>query len=77
MSMSILLQNLETLQYVGRPSGWTDRPEQAREFGGGTVALFYCHQHQLKYMRMLGRFDDPRENFTIRLPDFSTAKPPE
>jgi hypothetical protein len=74
--MSIRLQSLDTLKYVGQSSGWTDRPEQAREFGGGTVALFHCYQHHLKHMRMLGRFDDPGENFTIRLPDYSSGRPP-
>jgi hypothetical protein len=69
--MSILLQNLETLQYVSQPSGWTDEREHAREFGGGTEALFYCYQHHLEHMRILGQFDDPQQNFTIPLTEIS------
>jgi hypothetical protein len=73
--MSIRLQSLDTLKYVGASSSWTDMPEQARDFDGGTEALFYCYEHHLKHMRVLGQFDDPEENFTVRLPDFSFGQP--
>lgn len=65
--MSVVLQSLETLKYVEPLAGWTECPERAREFGGGTAALIYCYQHHLKNMRILGRFDDPQKNFTITL----------
>jgi hypothetical protein len=69
--MSIFLQSLETMKYVGIATGWTDNPRMAREFGGGTEALFYCYQHHLARMRILGQFEDPRENFTIPLTEIS------
>jgi len=65
--MSVVLQSLETLKYVEPLAGWTECPERAREFGGGTDALIYCYQHHLQNMRILGRFDDPQKNFTINL----------
>jgi hypothetical protein len=75
--MSILLQSLDTMKYVGRPSGWTERPELAREFGGGTEALFYCYQHHLDHMRILGQFADARQNFTIPLNTISFGQTAE
>ena len=65
--MSVLLQSMKTSKYVEQPLGWTERPEAARKFGGGTDALFYCYQHHLKNMRILGQFADPRQNFVIPL----------
>jgi hypothetical protein len=65
--MSVVLQSLETLKYVEPLTGWTERPELARKFGGGTDALIYCYQHRLKNMRILGQFDDSQKNFTINL----------
>jgi len=65
--MSVLLQSIETAKYVEHPVGWTDCPEKALEFGGGTDALIYCYQHRLKNMRILGQFADPKQNFTIPL----------
>jgi len=52
---------------VQRPEGWTDREERACEFGGATDALFYCYNHHLTDMRILGQFEDPRQNFNIAL----------
>ena len=65
--MSVLLQSVETSKYVEHEAGWTIRPEAARKFGGATDALFYCYQHHLKNMQILGRFEDSKKNFTIPL----------
>ena len=65
--MSVFLQNEKTQRYIGGSDEWTDQPEQAQKFGGGTAALVYCCQHHLHRMKILGRFDDPAKNFTIIL----------
>jgi len=65
--MSVLIQSMRTEKFVKGPAQWTDRPEKAREFGGGIDALFYCYQNHLDDMKILGRFPDPRQNFTIPL----------
>jgi hypothetical protein len=70
-SMSVKLVNVKTSKYVQQPEGWTEREELAREFGGGTDAIFYCYHHHLTNMRILGQFADPRQNFDITLPDQS------
>lgn len=67
--MSVLLQSMVTSKYVEQPAVWTERPERAREFNGGTEALLYCYQQQLRNMQILGRFEDPRKDFTIPLSD--------
>jgi len=65
--MSVYLQSLQTDKYVSGPDEWTDQPDKARKFGGGSDALFYCYQHQLKDVQILGRFSNPKDDFTISL----------
>lgn len=65
--MSILLQNSATSKYVESPTQWTDKLEVALQFERGPDALLFCYQHHLKHMRILGRFEDSKLNFTISL----------
>ena len=65
--MSVLLQSVETAKYVEHLEGWTERSENARDFGGATDALIYCYKYHLRNMQILGQFDDPQKNFTIHL----------
>lgn len=65
--MSVLLQNIKTAKYVEHSTGWTERPERAKKFTGATEALFYCCNHELWDMKILGRFRDPKKNFSIPL----------
>ena len=69
--MSVYLQSLKTEKFVRGPEMWTDQPEDARKFGGGTDALFFCYRHHLADMQILGRFADPHLDFTISLRDKS------
>lgn len=71
--MSVLLQNVKTAKFVEHPAGWTAHPDKARVFGGATDALFYCYNHHLRNMQILGSFDDPRQNFTIPLTEIARA----
>jgi hypothetical protein len=70
-TMSVYLQSLRTEKFVQGPKKWTDTPEQAREFGGGIDALFFCYQNHLADMQILGRFTDPQKDFTIPLKESS------
>jgi len=63
--MSVKLLNAKTAKFVQEPQGWTDDERRARDFAGGTHALFYCYQHHLTNMRILGQFANPKENFSI------------
>ena len=65
--MSIYLQSLKTEKFVKGPKLWTDHKEDARKFGGGADALFYCYEHELNSMQILGRFEDKSQDFTIPL----------
>ena len=65
--MSVKLLNMKTAKFLQEPERWTEREEEAREFGGGTDALLYCYRHHLTNMRIRGRFPDPRQNFDIKL----------
>jgi len=53
--MSVLLKSLQSAKYVEHPSGWTEKPENARQFGGAMDALFYCCKHQLRNVEIQGR----------------------
>ena len=65
MAMSVRLLNAKTAKYVQTPKTWTDDERKAHDFGGATNALFYCYQHHLGDVRILGQFANPRENFDI------------
>ena len=65
--MSVYLQSLKSDKYVAGPEQWTEHPEQARQFGGGAEALFFCYQHRIGDVKILGRFANPQDNFTIPL----------
>ena len=67
--MNILLQNKRTLSYVIGPSGWTTIRERARVFGTGLEALFFCFNHQMSNMQILGEFVDARMNFIFPVTD--------
>jgi hypothetical protein len=65
--MSVYLKSTRTDKFVEGPEQWTEQPEKARRFGGSTDALFFCCRHHLADMEILGRFADPRNNFTVPL----------
>jgi hypothetical protein len=67
--MNILLQNKRTLQFVEGRAGWTAKAEQARVFGTGLEAIFFCLNHDMANMQILGRFTDERMNFTVPVTD--------
>jgi hypothetical protein len=69
ISMNILLQNKKTLTYVTDLSTQTIQHERAHLFGTGIEALFYCFNHHLKNMQILGEFVNPRLNFTMPVTD--------
>jgi hypothetical protein len=67
--MNILLQNKRTSAYVTDLSTWTTQHENARSFGTGIEALFFCFNRHLTNMQVLGEFVDPRFNFTMPVTD--------
>ena len=67
--MNILLQNKTTKHYVQPEGGWTARAEQARVFGSGLEAIFYCFNHNCADMQISGEFADSRMNFTMSVTD--------
>jgi len=67
--MNILLQNKRTLHYVEGTTGWTRHAEKARVFGTGLEAIFFCLNHDIANMQILGQFADERMNFTMPVTD--------
>ena len=71
--MSVYLQSIETEHFVKGPSQWTKSPEQAQPFGGVIAALFYCQEHGLERMQILGRLQDGQKDFKIPLDERRAA----
>ncbi len=67
--MNILLQNKKTKDYVERDGGWTARADEARVFGSGLEAIFYCLDNNCADMQISGEFADARMNFTMPVTD--------
>lgn len=74
--MNILLQNKKTRNYVEEGGGWTPHTDQARVFGTGLEAIFYCLNHHCADMQILGEFADSRMNFTLAVTDLRGINPP-
>jgi hypothetical protein len=69
--MSVYLQNLRTGQYAQGPSQWTDNVNEARNFVGGTAAILFSYLHRLDDVRVLGRFENPNEDFDMPITERS------
>jgi hypothetical protein len=67
--MDILLQSKGTLHYVESHTRWTTHVEKAHIFATGLEAIFFCLNHQMVNMQILGRFTDERMNFTVPVTD--------
>lgn len=67
--MNILLQDRGTLKFLGATSGWTPNHAEARIFGTGLEAMFYCLNHHVADMQILGKFVDRRMDFTVPVTD--------
>jgi len=67
--MDILLQNKSTLRFLDDGSGWTMERGHARIFTNGMEAIFFCLNHQLSNMQILGTFADRRMDFTVPVTD--------
>ena len=65
--MSVLLQSIRTNKYLIAPNRWTEAEDKAATFVGGMEALMFCYEHRLGEMQILGRFGDPKRDFTIPL----------
>lgn len=71
--MKVLLQNKTTLYYVQGARGWTTQVEKARVFGSGLEAFFFCLDHRMANMQILGKFADARMNFSVPVTDLRVA----
>ena len=67
--MTILLQNKRTLRFVEGAAGWTPLIARARVFETGLQALFFCLNHHIANMQILGKFADRRMDFAVPVTD--------
>ena len=67
--MNILLQNRRTLNFLAGTTGWTPDRDKARIFGTGLEAMFFCLNHHICNMQIVGEFADWRMDFTVSITD--------
>lgn len=68
--MSIVLQNKESQQFVGRsPGSWTLHGANAQVFLNGLDAMVYCFSRRLSNMQILARFQNTAMDFTVPVSD--------
>jgi hypothetical protein len=67
--MDILLQDKRTMRFLDGGGGWTPNRAEARTFGTGLEAIFFCLNHQLANMQILGAFADRRMDFSVPVTD--------
>ncbi len=67
--MKILLQNRRTLSFLGATTGWTPNHAKARIFSTGLEAMFFCLNHHVANMQILGKFADQRMDFIVPVTD--------
>ena len=67
--MKILLQDTQTLKFIGPTAGWTKDHDEARNFQRGLDALFFCFNARFPNMVMLFEFSDRRMNFSFPVTD--------
>lgn len=63
--MSVYLQNIHTGKFAQGPTEWTDDLKEARNFVGGTAAILFSYLHRLNDVQVLGRFENPSDDFTM------------
>jgi len=68
--MKILLQDTQTLKFIGPTAGWTKDPDEARNFQRGVDALIFCYNAAIPNMVMLFEFTDRRMNFRFPVTDY-------
>jgi hypothetical protein len=70
--MRIVVQNLETGQYLQGPDKWTSERKKAMEFDSAERAARLAVQLKLLNAVVLYEFDDEAENIRVPVGQFST-----
>ena len=65
--MSVVLRSVGSRKFVKHPTEWTAAENEARKFGGAAEALFYCCQHRISNVEIMGK------DFKIPVPKFPAS----
>jgi hypothetical protein len=55
--MNVLLQKKSTLEYLKNQTEWTALRGEARVFASGLDALYFCYNHGIRNMQIVGECD--------------------
>lgn len=69
--MKVLLQNVETLRFVGGDRDWTANADEALDFGEVVRAVDYAFSHELGDVRAVIKCQDSR--YDLQLPPVASV----
>ena len=73
--MTIVIQQIETRQFLASHSEWVQDPHEAFVFGDTRHALQYCRRHALQNVRLVVFFRDKKVSLLLYVPGSSTPAP--
>jgi hypothetical protein len=73
--MTIVIQQIETRQFLAGPDEWVRDPHEAIAFTDTRHALRYCRRHELQDVRLVVFFRDKKVSLLLYVPGSDTPTP--
>lgn len=73
--MNIVIQQIETREYLSGIDSWVKDPRDALSFGDTRKALGYCRRHELENVRLVVFFSDKKVSLLLYVPGSNTPAP--
>lgn len=73
--MSIVIQHVETRQFVADDDAWVADPHDALTFSDTRHALKYCRNHSMQGVRVVVFFKDRKVSLLLYIPGSNTPAP--
>ena len=73
--MTIVIQNVETRDFLSDWGGWVREPREALTFSDTRHALAYCHRHHLQNVRLVVFFADRKLSLLLYVPGSKAPTP--
>ena len=73
--MTIVIQQVESRQFLVEPDDWVRDPHDALIFTDTRHALNYCRRHELENVRLVVYFRDKKVSLLLYVPGSNTPSP--
>lgn len=73
--MTIVIQQIETRQFLAESDEWVSDARDALTFSGTRQALRYCRHHALRDVRLVVFFGDKKVSLLLYVPGSETPAP--